>query len=146
MLIRDLVTADSIPTLAASMQFAARRQPLIANNIANLSTPDFRPTDVSPRKFQATLAKAVDERREKFGGVRGTLEIESTRQFEVNRRGQLNLRPTELGDNILYHDRNDRELETLLQSQTENLAVFRTAAQLFRTRMDLLNTAITERV
>lgn len=145
-MIRDLVTADALPTLAASMRFAARRQPLIAHNIANLSTPDFRPIDVSPRRFQESLSKAVDERRQKFGGVRGELNIESTKEIRVDSRGRLELRPTEIGANVLFHDRNDRDLERLLQSQTENLAAFRTAAQLFRSRMDLLNSAITERV
>ena len=146
MMIRDLVNADALPTLAASMRFAARRQPLIANNIANISTPDFRPTDVSPRRFQESLAKAVDERRERFGGVRGELNLESTREIRVDGRGRLDLRPTPIGENVLFHDRNDRDLERLLQSQTENLAAFRVSAQLFRSRMDLLNSAISERV
>ena len=146
MLIRDLITADSLPTLAASMKFAARRQPLIAHNIANLSTPNFRPIDVDPKEFQATLSKAVDKRRKEFGGVRGDLQFSSSRDLRVNRRGDLELRPSPSGDNLLFHDRNDRDLERLMQDQVENVSAFRLAATLFRSRMDLLNTAIRGRV
>ena len=146
MMIRDLVTADAIPTLAASMRFAAQRQPLIAHNIANISTPEFRPTDVDPKTFQKTLAKAVESRRQEYGGVRGELRIEESREIRLNGRGDLELRPREIGENILFHDRNDRDLERLLQDQVENVAAFRLATQLFRSRMNLLNTAISERV
>jgi flagellar basal-body rod protein FlgB len=146
MIIKDLMTADALPALTAQMQFAARRQPLIAHNIANISTPDFRPVDVKPQQFQEALSEAVDRRRERFGGVRGELEIRESRELRVDSRGRLDLRPTASGDNVLFHDRNDRDVERLLQAQTENLAAFRLASQLFRSRMDLLNTAITERV
>lgn len=146
MLIRDLVTADALPSLAASMRFAARRQPLIAHNIANISTPDFRPIDADPKQFQKTLAEAIDRRRRDLGGVRGELEFRESRDFRVDSEGQLELQPKPIGDNILFHDRNDRDLERLIQSQVENTAAFQLAATLFRSRMDLLNTAISERV
>ncbi|RMH29029.1 MAG: hypothetical protein D6693_02510 [Planctomycetota bacterium] len=146
MMIRDLVTADALPVLAASMRFAARRQPLIAHNIANASTPEFRPIDVSPRAFQAELARAVDARRETFGGVRGELEMRSTRDFAVSSDGRLSLRPSPVGEGLLFHDQNDRDLERLMQDQVENASAFRLAATLFRSQMDLLNSAISERV
>lgn len=145
-MIRDLVTADALPTLAASMRFAAQRQPLIAHNIANISTPEFRPIDVNPRRFQDTLAEAVDSRRKAFGGVRGELKIGESRDIRLNKRGDFELRPRETGENVLFHDRNDRDLERLLQDQVENVAAFRLASQLFRSRMNLLNTAISERI
>ena len=146
MMIRDLVTADALPTLAASMRFSAQRQPLIAHNIANITTPEFRPVDVSPKRFQKALAEAVDDRRRSFGGVRGDLDIAESREIRLNDRGDLELRPRAIGENILFHDRNDRDLERLLQDQVENVSAFRMATQLFRSRMNLLNTAISERV
>ncbi len=146
MLIRDLITSDALPSLAASMRFASQRQRLIANNIANISTPDFRPTDVSPKKFQAALGDAIDRRRAQFGGVRGNLRFEETRDFRVGPRGRLELRPSPSGKNILFHDRNDRDLERMMQDLAENTASFRFSAMMFRSQMDLLNTAISERV
>ena len=47
MLIDHLLNADALPSLERTVQFAARRQELIAHNIANLSTPNFQPLDVS---------------------------------------------------------------------------------------------------
>ena len=144
--IRDLVTADALPALAATMRFAARRQPLIAHNIANASTPEFRPIDVSPKVFQRELARAVDARREHLGGVRGALQIRSTQAFTVDEGGRFELHPSASGAGVLFHDRNDRDLERLMQDQVENASAFRLSAMLFRSRMDLLNSAISERV
>lgn len=146
MLIRDLITADALPTLAASMRFAAQRQPILAHNIANASTPDFRPIDADPKAFQKTLARAIDDRRDRFGGVRGELDIRSTKQVRVRADGGFQLNPEPTGRGVLFHDRNDRDLERLMQDQVENTAAFRLAATLFRSRMDLLGSAISERV
>jgi flagellar basal-body rod protein FlgB len=145
MFIDGLTNSGALPSLERTMQFAARRQELIAHNIANLSTPNFQPLDVSVSSFQTTLADAVDRRRERFGSSRGELELESTREVHITGQG-LQLTPQTPSGNILFHDRNNRDLERQMQSMVENLTVFRTAADLFKSRMDLLNTAIRERL
>lgn len=145
MLIDQLTNADSIPTLEAMVQFAGQRQKFIANNIANFDTPNYQPTDVSPVAFQEQLGEAVDRRRATFGGNRGVLEIASTREVERTPTGlKLNARPS--GRNVLFHDRNDRDLERTMQDLVENVAVFRVASELLRSRVDLLRQAISERV
>lgn len=146
MIIRDLVTADALPVLEATMRFAEQRQTLIAHNIANSVTPDFRHLDVDPRGFQKNLAQAVDRRRAQFGGVRGELPWRQTRQMRGADPATMRLRPAETGYGPLYHDRTNRDLERTLQDLTENAAVFRTAASLYRSRTQLLGTAISLRV
>jgi flagellar basal body rod protein FlgB len=71
--------------------------------------------------------------------------LESTREVHITGQG-LQLTPQTPSGNILFHDRNNRDLERQMQSMVENLTVFRTAADLFKSRMDLLNTAIRERL
>lgn len=146
MFITDLVTADAIPTLEASLRFAAQRQKLINYNIANISTPDFRPVDVSVRGFQETLADAVDRRRAATGGQSGELDWRETRELRRAADGGMRLVPRETGRNILFHDRNNRDLEGLLQDLVENTATHRIAADLLRSRYDLLRSAMSDRV
>jgi flagellar basal-body rod protein FlgB len=150
MFIDSLVNADALPTLEKAAQFAGRRQAVIAHNIANISTPRFQQRDVSIADFRAELASAVDERRRRFGGQRGELPLRSTSEVAVvqGRAGQsrLELRPGTPSGNVLFHDRNDRDLERLMQDLAENSATFRVATELFKSRLGLLQQAISERV
>lgn len=170
-MIDGLTNSDGIPALQRLMQFTGQRHRIILNNIANLSTPGFRPTDVSPHAFQAQLAEAIDARRvgsplpaalgiddqegELFGidrsmtgaglGADSALPMRSTREVDAL-PDRLVLHPEPVGDNILFHDGNDRNVERVVQSLVENFMAYRAAAQLMRNRLEIINTAIRERV
>ncbi len=145
MLIDQLFNAGALPALERTAQFAARRQELIAHNIANLSTPNFQAMDVSTADFQKSLGEAMDNRQSTFGAPRGDLDFKGNREVQVTPTG-LRLNPTHSSGNILYHDRNNRDLERTMQAMVENLTVFRFATDMIKSRMDLLNTAIRERL
>lgn len=145
MLIGDLSNSGAIPALEATLKFAAARQKLIAHNIANADTPDFRVQDVDPAHFQQALRSAVEERRMRTGGQQGAMHIKPTRQLRPDGRGGLELAPRSSSGNILFHDRNDRDLERLMQSNAENVAAYRLSAELLRNRFELLRSAIAER-
>lgn len=145
MLIDQLTNADAIPTLEAMVQFSGQRQKLIAHNIANFDTPDFQAMDVSPAAFQRQLGDAVERRRERFGGIRGPIELESSDEVRQTDSG-LSLTPRPISRNIMFHDRNNRDLERTMQDLVENVAVFRVASELLKSRVDLLRSAISERV
>lgn len=156
----NLTNSDGIPALERMVQFTAQRHRLILDNVANLSTPGFRPRDVSPEAFQAQLAQAIDQRRAGRGesspaalGVDlpanssaiAALPLQSTSEVEVAPDG-LTLHPEPMNDNILFHDGNDRSVERVMQSLVENFMAFRASAQLLRSRLEIINTAIRERV
>jgi flagellar basal-body rod protein FlgB len=144
-MIEGLTNSDGIPTLERLVQFTGQRHRLIANNVANLDTPGFRPQDVSVAEFQQKLGEAIDERRARYGGRGGPLELSDSEQVEVSATG-MRLHPEPLAQNIMFHDRNDRDLERHMQSLVENFVTFRFAAQMLRNRFDLLNAAIRERI
>lgn len=141
MLLTGLTSADGMATLEASMRFAAQRQRLIAHNIANLTTPDFRQVDADPRAFQRSLGEAVERDRAGRGFV-----LAQTREMAVGPDGALTLTPRKPSGNILAHDRNNRDLEGLMKDLAENALAFRVSADLMRGRMELLRTAISQRV
>ncbi|MGP1309899.1 MAG: hypothetical protein ACTS27_06860, partial [Phycisphaerales bacterium] len=61
-------------------------------------------------------------------------------------RPSFSLEPKPTHENILFHDRNDRSVERLMQDLVENTATFQLAAELQKSRSTLLNSAIAERV
>jgi flagellar basal-body rod protein FlgB len=126
--IDDVLNAEAIPVLERLAQFSGHRHRLIVNNIANFDTPGYRPVDMSVSDFQKQLTEAVDERR--AGRKPATFEID----------------PEPKADNILFHDGNDRDLERTMQDLVENFLTFRVASELMRSRFDLINTAIRERI
>ncbi|MGD9688175.1 MAG: flagellar basal body rod protein FlgB [Phycisphaerales bacterium] len=141
----DLGNSGAAPALESLLRFAAQRQRIIASNIANIATPGYVMRDVNVADFQQSLRDAVERRRDRSGGASGPLEIESTR--EVQQDGDnLFLRPSPLRTGILFHDRNNRDVERLMQAQIENATVFRVAADLLKSRHDLLRASIAERV
>ncbi len=143
-MIDGLTNSEGIASLERLVQFAGQRHRLIVNNIANIDTPGYRATDVSVTDFQKQLGDAIDEQRQS-GRPGGTLNLKDSRQVEFSRHS-LTLHPTPSGDNILFHDGNDRDLERTMQDLVENFLTFRLASELIRNRFDLLNTAISERV
>lgn len=147
MLIRELATSGAAPALEGMVRFAAQRQKLLAHNVANLGTPDFRQVDASVEGFQANLRRAVEKRRERTGGQFGELALERTEELTpTGRGGEFRLTPRSTGNGILFHDRNNRSLEQLMQAQAENTMAHRVATDFLRHHNDTLRMAIGQRV
>ena len=77
-MIEGLTNSGSLPVMQRVVQFAAQRHRLIADNVANVSTPDFRPQDVSVAEFEAALGQAVQNRRDRGQQQFGPLEVKTT--------------------------------------------------------------------
>ncbi len=140
----DITTSGAIPALEMTVRFAAQRQALIAGNIANLSTPDHRTQDVSVEGFRAVLAQAVQARRSSRAPA-AELPWRETAELKRSESGDLVLHPATPSHGILFHDRNNRDLERLMQAQAENALTFRVATELLRGRFEQLRAAIAER-
>lgn len=144
-MISELSTSGAMPALEKMFLFAGQRQRLIAQNIANIDTPNYRGVDADPKAFQRALGKAIDQRQERNGGVSGDLDM--SRAGEVKMIGQrMVITPKTPTDGVLFQDRNHRDLESLMQDMVENATMFRVAADLFRKNQTLIRGAIAQRV
>ncbi|MAJ47857.1 MAG: hypothetical protein CBC35_11425 [Planctomycetes bacterium TMED75] len=147
MSINGLTDGGALPAIEALAKFTAARQRLIANNVANLDTPGFTPLDADPVAFQAQMARAIDGRRDQAAGATsGPLVLGSRGPLSAGRDGSMALNPAELRENLLFHDRNDRNLERIMQDVSENLLAFQAATQLLRNRFRMIEMAISERI
>lgn len=144
-MIQGLTQSGAMPVLERMIQFTAARHKVLTHNIANLSTPYFRPRELSPAMFQASLAEAVERRRRHPGAVSGPLEMRDTAQLRFHEDG-MEIRPGFRDQNILFHDRNNRDLERIMQDLAENTLAHNAAIELMRSEFQLLRTAISGRV
>lgn len=146
MLIDQVTSAGAIPTLEAMVRFAGQRQRIIAHNVANISTPEFQPLDASIEGFRGMLREAVEQRRKKTAGAHGPLVLSDTDEIEVGAAGSFRLTPRTHAGGMLFHDRNSRDLERMMQSVAENTAAFRIASDLLRQQTSMMRSAMGERV
>lgn len=140
----QVLNADAIPVLQRAVQFSARRHEVIAHNIANLSTPGYQPVEAPVESFRRSLGEAIDRRRQ--GGPTAGLDIRPTRDVRVSASGDLALRPRPGRGSVLYHDRNNRDLERSMQDLAENAGAFRVSSELLKSRFALIDAAIRLRV
>ncbi|MEC8558885.1 MAG: flagellar basal body protein [Planctomycetota bacterium] len=147
MSINGLTDGGALPAIEAMARFTAARQRLIASNVANLDTPGYTPLDADPKACQAQMRRAIDERRSGAAGpASGPLSLEGGGPLQGGSDGRVTLDPAELRENLLFHDRNDRNLERIMQDVSENLLAFQTATQLLRNRFRMIELAISERI
>ena len=144
-MVGNVFNHGSMQVLERLVQFTGVRHGLIAHNIANLSTPNFRPRDLSVGKFQRQLGEAVDRRRRTATPVDGELRLRDSTQLRFEADG-IEVQPEYLDENILFHDRNNRDLERMMQDLAENTLTHNTGLQLLKSEFDLLKMAIRERV
>ena len=135
----------ALPVLERVTQFTQQRHRVLSHNIANLSTPFFEPSDLNPKAFQATLRDAIDRRRQGPNPQTGSLAIGQTDQLRFNEYG-LETRPQETNDGILFHDRNNRDLERTMQHLSENAMTHNAAIEMLRNEFSLLRSAVREQV
>lgn len=135
------ITEGNIPNaLINTMAFAEARLGVIANNVANASTPGYRAEQLDVRAFQASLRRAIDAR----GGDRSRpFGIHGNRQAKTGEGGFLtvNAEPRPV-DNVLFHDGTNISIESEMADLAETGMAHGLAATLLRERFDGLRKAI----
>jgi len=137
--IESLFQSGALDVMERVVRFTEQRHGVLTHNIANLSTPNFRPTDLSARDFQASLSQAVEARRN--GGQPGPLVLRDHGDLRF-RSGRIEARSAAGGQNILFHDRNNRNLDHEMKNLAENTMAHNMAVQMIRSEFDLLESAI----
>jgi flagellar basal-body rod protein FlgB len=144
-MIDSITNSGAIPVLERVLQFTEQRQVVLAHDMANLSTPNFQPSELDPKAFQAALAQAVDRRRSQGASESGPLEVKDTKELTFTPDG-IQAHPQAANEGILFHDNNNRDLERINQHIAENILAHNTAIELIRDQFATLKSAIAERV
>jgi flagellar basal-body rod protein FlgB len=132
MFIERLLNQGNAPILEQVVRFAAARHELLAANIANIDTVDYRQKDLSLRRFQRQLISRVEDRRRY--GARGV------------RFDDIALKPEQPVRGILSHDGNNRSMEQLASDVAKNALMHNLAIELLRKQYMGMEMALKERI
>lgn len=144
-MIAGMFDNGALPVLERLVQFTGRRHEVLTDNIANLSTPYFKPRDLDPREFHAALGDAIDRRRQRMNPVDGPLDLRDTRSMAFRSSG-IDTRPSQMHEGVLFHDENNRDLERTMQKLAENTIAHNAAIEMVRNQFQMLLIAVRERV
>jgi flagellar basal-body rod protein FlgB len=132
MFIERLMNQGNAPLLEQMVRFTQARQKLLAENIVNISTPNYRQKDLSTEAFQKQLREQVDVRNDAAPGSVGfdglTMKVENPEA------------------NVLFHDRNNRSIEQLMTDQAQNAMMHNLMTELLRKQFTQIQDALRERV
>jgi flagellar basal-body rod protein FlgB len=128
MLIDRLLNQGPMPVLEQQLNFTEARQQLLADNIANVSTPDYQQKDLSVDAFQDQLRKKVEQQAAAPPGSVNFADIHN----EVENPS----------DGILFHDGNNRSMEQLMTDNAKNALMHNLVVELLRQQYQTMNMAL----
>lgn len=136
-----LLSSTNIPVLQQVVNFAQARHGVLAGNIANINTPGYRTRDLSVDVFEQRLKAAIAEsKRAGNGGRLASAGDLPTNPEDPMRKVNENL------TNLLYHDDTNIDLEQQVTEINKNQYLHNLALSIMTNQMQLLQTAISERV
>jgi len=132
MFIDHLLSQGNAPLLERMVKLTQARHKLIAENVVNVSTPNYRQKDISVEAFQAKLRDRVELRSKSAPNTVGFDDI----AIDIE-----NPNP-----NIMFHDRNNRSIEQLMSDQSQNALMHNLMTELLRKQFGSIQNALKERV
>jgi flagellar basal-body rod protein FlgB len=135
-----LTDRGATPALVQSASFQESRLRVIATNLANMSTPNYRAQQLDTKIFQRALRDALDRRG---GDIGRPLSLKGGDQVRTDPWGNLRTTPTERPvDNLLFHDGTNQSIEREMADLAETGAAHELATSLLRQKWDGIRRAI----
>jgi flagellar basal-body rod protein FlgB len=131
MIVNRLLNQDATPVLERTLAFTEARQQLLADNIANATTPNYQQKDLSVSAFQAQLRDRVEAQSRSGPGAVSFDDI-----------------TTEAGNpssGILFHDGNNRSMEQLMTENAKNVLMHNLVVELLRRQYQTMDMALKEK-
>ena len=129
-----IFNTTTIPALEQTMAFAQRRHELLAGNVANIDTPDYRARDLNVGDLQNSLAESI--RRADQAATEG---------IEPTTRDDIYSGPRAATEQVVFHDGSDVSIERQVTALAKNQHLHSLAVTTMRSQFALLRAAITER-
>ncbi|MBL8537969.1 MAG: flagellar basal body rod protein FlgB [Hyphomonadaceae bacterium] len=128
----DLANSTFFSLLRARLDHLSERQRLISENIANASTPGYRPRDIDASGFERMLASAAGQ---------GGLAMNRTNAAHMTPNGSTAVRVITRDDSETTIDGNAVVLEDQMARAAETRMAYETSLALYQKGLDLLRLA-----
>lgn len=139
-MLEKIFSSSTIPLINRAMDIATERDTIIADNIANDDTPNFKRRELV---FEEKLKKVLDCQTN-----RGKLNISNPRHIQIGGiTGWQDLQPEiiQVNDESYRNDGNNVDVDVELAKRTKNELFYNTMAQSMSHEIKLLRLAITGR-
>ena len=129
----------AVPVLEKALAFHEQRNALLARNIANASTPGYRPVDLDEREFGRLLQDAVQARE--HGNLR-SFSLGRSDRFAEGRDGSLRSSEVPVREGQVRHDGNGFNVEREMARLADNTIAHERTALLLAGSYKLIEMAI----
>ena len=135
-----VVASSTTRALVLTAHFTEARQQVLANNVANIDTPDYHTKRLDPESFQQSLKKAFEaSKRDRHQ----EMHLQGNAQFSTDKTGKVRVTPErEPAPNILFHDGTNARIEGLMAAVAKNRVMHQMALNMLKGRYDGLLKAI----
>lgn len=135
-----LLASRTRTALELSARFAEERHRVLAENVANVDTPDYQARSLDSKAFTASLREALEGAR---AGNSQALELRGNAQFRQEPDGRLRVKPsTARAGNALFHDGTNANLDAMMGDVMSNALQYNLAMNLLRSRFNGMMSAI----
>lgn len=131
------LNGSSLPALEQTISFAQQRHQLLASNLANADTPDYKTRDISTNEFQSQLKAALTQ-------PKSSSQPYSSQPYTPANANAGFEKVRDVSKQIVYHDGHDVSLEEQVTEIAKNQSMHNTAIALMRSQLQTLRAAISE--
>lgn len=139
-MLNSLLDSTNVPLLEQLAQFSERRHEVLAGNVANIDTPNYRRKDLPVTEFNDALRKAVLERRHVGVSRYSPAPPEPRSYFDDS----LHVARTADPSNALFQDGAERSVEADMLAMSKNVMMQNFAVELMTNQLNLLASVIRE--
>ncbi len=134
-----LFNKTTLPILQEVISFSEARHQVLAGNVANADTPDYRVRDLSVETFQARLKDAIQTRESRR-------DVASPGDLKQSQPGDEMREVRDAMKNIQFLDGSDVGIEQQVTEVAKNQFLHNLSVSIMSSQFRLLQTAISERV
>lgn len=133
----DLLNSNYFSILRQRLDFLGERQKLVAENLANASTPGYRPRDLDTKAFE----RAMESQARVTSG--GRLAMARTNEGHMPQLGGVNAQPRteKINDAETTIDGNAVVIEEQMLKAAETRMAFETSLAMYQKGLQLMRTA-----
>ena len=140
MFITNLAESGATPALVKTMAFNEARLQMIAENVANSTTPGYRTKQLDTNAFQQSLREAFEKRSR---APHRPFVVRSGREVATDDHGTLEVTPSlSPAENVLFHDGTNMSIERQMADLAETGMMHDLATTLLGGRFHALRAAI----
>jgi flagellar basal-body rod protein FlgB len=140
MYLANLTNRGAVPALINTLAFAEARHRMLAENIANWQTPEYKAKNLDVKGFQRALRRALDE---KGKNASKPFVLADTPQVGTRVNGTLRVTPTRTQPgNVLFHDGTNASIDRMMTDLADNAMTHQAATQMLKGYFDAARKAI----